>query len=222
MGWPFAPSAATGKRAGSTETWRRGWCEGQRGLMLGVRMAFVTIIGSHGRQPMKISMLSLMRMLTLGLAVFSVSGIGAAQAQSLREQIVGTWTAVSQYVDQDGKKLEPFGPNPKGMVVYDANGRFILLLQRATLPKFASNNRMAGTAEENQAIVQGSIAYFGRYTIDESGRKMHLHYEGSTYPNWDGVDQTRLLEISGDQLTIISPVSAVGGGTVHLVLQREK
>jgi hypothetical protein len=171
---------------------------------------------------MKISMLSIMRMLTLGLAVFSVSGIGAAQAQSLREQIVGTWTAVSQYVDQDGKKFEPFGPNPKGMVVYDANGRFILLLQRATLPKFASNNRMAGTAEENQAIVQGSIAYFGRYTIDEPGRKMHLHYESSTYPNWDDVDQTRLLEISGDQLTIISPVSAVGGGTVHLVLRREK
>jgi hypothetical protein len=145
-----------------------------------------------------------------------------ANAQTLEKQIVGTWIAVSQYVDQGGKKLEPFGPDPKGMVVYDANGRFILVLQRATLPKFTSNNRMAGTAEENKAIVQGSIAYFGRYSIDEKEQKINLHYDGSTYPNWDGDDQTRLISIFGDELKIISPVSAVGGGVVHLVLRRAK
>ena len=81
---------------------------------------------------------------------------------------------------------------------------------------------MAGTAEENKAIVQGSIAYFGRYSIDEKDRKINLRYEGSTYPNWDGEDQTRLIEISGDELKIVSPVSAVGGGIVHLVLRRAK
>ena len=147
---------------------------------------------------------------------------GTANAQNLKQEIVGTWTAVSQYVDQDGKRLEPFGPNPKGMAIYDPNGHFVLMLQRAILPKFASNNRLTGTIDENRAIVQGSIAYFGRYWIDEKGRKMNLHYDGSTYPNWDGEDQTRIIEISGDELTIISPVSAVGGGSVHLLLKRAK
>jgi hypothetical protein len=142
-----------------------------------------------------------------------------ASAQTLKQQIVGTWFAVSQYVDQDGKKLEAFGPSPKGMVVYDANGRFILVLQRASLPNISSNNRMNGTAEENRAIVQGSIAYYGRYSIDEPGT-LNLHYDGSTYPNWDGVDQVRLVAISGDELRMTSPVSAVGGGVVHLVLRR--
>ena len=146
----------------------------------------------------------------------------AANAQNLGMQVVGTWIAVSQYVEQDGKRVEPFGSSPKGMVVYDANGRFILMLQRATLPKFASNNRMAGTAEENKAIVQGSIAYFGRYSVDEKEGKINLHYDGSTYPNWDGEDQIRLISVSGDELKIISPVSAVGGGVVHLVLRRAK
>jgi lipocalin-like protein len=160
--------------------------------------------------------------LSVALTMLSTFLCVSATAQSLSKQIVGTWMAVAQYVDQDGKKLEPFGSNPKGMVVYDANGRFILVLQRGTLPKFASNNRMAGTAEENKAIVQGSIAYFGRYSIDEKERKINLHYDGSTYPNWDGEDQTRLIEISGDELKIISPVSAVGGGIVHLVLRRAK
>ena len=86
--------------------------------------------------------------------------------QGLKEQIVGTWTPVSQYVDQDGKRLEPFGSNPKGIVIYDSNGRFVLVLQRASLPKFVSSNRMAGTPEENKAIVQGSIANFGSYSVD--------------------------------------------------------
>lgn len=148
---------------------------------------------------------------------------GAACAQSgLKEQIVGTWTPVSQYVDQDGKRLEPFGPDPKGIVVYDSNGRFVLVLQRASLPRFASSNRMAGTAEENRAIVQGSIAYFGSYSVNETEHKINLHYDGSTYPNWDGEDQVRLISITGDELTTVSPVSAVGGGSVHLLLKRAK
>lgn len=51
---------------------------------------------------------------------------------------------------------------------------------------------------------------------------MNIHYDGSTYPNWDGEDQIRNISDSGDELTMISPVSAVGGGTVHFVLRRVK
>jgi hypothetical protein len=160
--------------------------------------------------------------LSIVFAIASLIVSSGANAQTLRQQVVGTWLAVSQYVDQDGKKVEPFGSNLKGMAVYDANGRFIQMLQRSTLPKFGSNNRMTGTAEENKAIVQGSIAYFGRYSVDEKEGKINLHYDGSTYPNWDGEDQTRLITISGDEMKIVSPHSAVGGGVVHLVLRRAK
>jgi len=90
----------------------------------------------------------------------------------------------------------------------------------AALPKFASNNVMTGTAEENKAITQGSIAYFGRYAIDEKESLIELHYDGSTYPNFDGQHQTRLISLLGDELEIVSPVSTVGGGVVHLVLRR--
>ena len=142
--------------------------------------------------------------------------------QSLKDQIVGTWSAVSQYVEQEDQRIEPFGSNPKGIVVYDSNGRFVLFLQRASLPKFASGNRLTGSADENKAVVQGSIAYFGRYTISEAAQKINLHYDGSTYPNWDGEDQARVITIKGDEMSVVSPVSAVGGGSVHLLLRRVK
>ena len=147
---------------------------------------------------------------------------GAAYAQSLKDQVVGTWSPVAQYVEQNGERREPFGNDPKGIVIYQSDGHFVLYLQKATLPRFSSNNRLTGTAEENRAIVQGSIAYFGRYSIDETSAQMRIHYDGSTFPNWDGQDQVREVAVSKDQLSITSQAAAVGGGTVHLVLRRLK
>ena len=42
--------------------------------------------------------------------------------------------------------------------MHDANGRFSVIVTRSDLPKLESNNREAGTTEENKAIVQESLA----------------------------------------------------------------
>jgi Lipocalin-like domain len=65
------------------------------------------------------------------------------------------------------KRLISNGPNPQGQLMYDANGRFPVIVTRSDLPKLASNNREAGTTEENKAIVQESLAYFGTYAVSE-------------------------------------------------------
>jgi hypothetical protein len=93
---------------------------------------------------------------------------------------VGTWTPVS---------VEAFGPNPKGILIFDANGRFYLQILRSELPKIASNKRDTGTPEENKAVVSGSIAYYGTYTMN--GTDLMLHVEGCSFPNWTGTDQKR-------------------------------
>ena len=46
-------------------------------------------------------------------------------------------------------------PQMTGLSLPDEAGHFMLILQRAT-PRFASDNRMSGTAEENKAVVRGS------------------------------------------------------------------
>jgi hypothetical protein len=85
-----------------------------------------------------------------------------ALAQRANE-LVGTWTLVSITLEKDGKKTDFYGPNPQGQLMYDATGHFSVIITRSDLAKFASNNRETGTAEENKAIVQGSLASFGTY-----------------------------------------------------------
>ncbi len=129
---------------------------------------------------------------------------------SLKQQIVGSWTLTAQWVEQDGKKIERFGSTPKGIVIYDQNGRFASILMRSDLPKFASNNAMTGTPEENKAVVQGSTAFFGRWSVNENGT-FESHIDGATFPAWDGQTQKRIMTISGDELKGCVPNAQIGG-----------
>jgi hypothetical protein len=80
---------------------------------------------------------------------------------------------------------------------------------------------MEGTPEENKAVVQGSIAHFGRYTIDDANKTITFHIETSTFPNWNETDQKRPFPVRGDELTWNTPAST-GGGTAEVVLKRAK
>jgi len=84
-----------------------------------------------------------------------------AEGSSLAKQVQGTWLLVSNINERDGQKIDTFGPNPRGQLILTPGGHFSMILMRASLPKFASNNRLKGTVEENQAVVQGSHAFFG-------------------------------------------------------------
>jgi hypothetical protein len=144
-----------------------------------------------------------------------------AVAQTAKE-LVGTWVCVSSTLEQDGKKTDYFGSNPQGQTMFDPNGHFSLVITRSDLPKFASNNREAGTPEENKAAVQGSIGFFGTYSVSDTDKVITFHFEGSTFPNLKGTDQKLLFKISGDELAWTVPTPSVGSGTVYSVWKRAK
>lgn len=150
-----------------------------------------------------------------------VCAASAASADSTKD-IVGTWTLHSLMVDHDGVKNEPYGHNPHGAVTFGPDGRFSLIISRSDLRPIASNNRLQGTDEENRAIVHGSIAYFGTYTVDESARTFTVHVEGGTFPNWVGTDQKRIFSISGDELKYTNTNRSAGAGTALVVWKRAK
>jgi hypothetical protein len=158
--------------------------------------------------------------LALGAITAVCLGVAApavAVAQTAKD-LVGTWTLVStDTVRPDGSRVPTFGDNPKGMIIFTTDGRFIYLYSRGDLPKFASNNRNTGTAEENKAVVQGSIATFGTYSV--AGSDLMIKVEHSTFPNWISADQKRTIAINGDQLKWTNATGS-GGGIVDLILKR--
>jgi hypothetical protein len=143
-----------------------------------------------------------------------------ADAQNLKKQIVGTWSAVSVVNEQNGKKIEPMGPNPLGQYLFSRDGHFSIQMARPNRSKFASNNRAEGTAEENREAMAGYQASFGTYSVNSDGTLM-LHTVASNFPNWDGAEQKRRVQIKGNELTVSNPTGSIGGTTV-IVLRRAK
>jgi len=161
----------------------------------------------------RFAIVSLSATLAAGLAL--LPGSAVSQTKSLKDQLAGAWIHVStKYKFPDGKTEDTMGPNARGILILDASGRVAFVNMRASLPKFASNDRMKGTPEEYKAIGQGSYAYFGTYTVNEADRSFTVHVDGSTFPNFDGADQKRSFTLAGDELKYTNPVATVGPGVV--------
>ena len=167
------------------------------------------------------SVLSAFAIAVFGLGV--MTGGAVSQQKSLKEQLVGSWSFTSATTTHpDGRKVETFGPNPGGLLIFDSNGRYASLVVRQGVPKFASNSREGGTAEENKAAVQGSIAHVGRYTVNEADRTVTFHIEYSSFPNWNGTEQKRPITVAGDDMkyTVLTP--SAGSGTAEVTFKRAK
>jgi hypothetical protein len=165
------------------------------------------------------SIFALSTITALGLTLLPTSTI--AQQKSLKEQLVGTWTFVSATTKRpDGSSQ--WGPNPKGLAIYTGNGRFSESVMRSDRTKFAANNRLQGTADDNKAAAQGTISTYGTYSVDEAKKTYTLRIEGSSYPNWEGTEITRPVAITGDEMTVTNPAPSVGGPPSQLVFRRAK
>src|SRR4051794_29792051 len=156
----------------------------------------------------------------LGISMGAVT-TAAAQQKSLKEELVGAWSFVSSTGKApDGGPV--WGQNPKGLLIFMPDGHYASMIMRSDRPKFSSNNRLQGTPDENKSVVQGTIATFGKYTVDEQKRAFTVRFEGSTFPNNEGTAQTRpAIIIAGDELKIQNPASTAGG-TSELTYRRAK
>src|SRR3954469_5468592 len=142
--------------------------------------------------------------------------VGSAPAQrvkTMHEQLVGTWQfVIAEITSADGKKTLPFGPSPKGMLIFTADGHFSQVHVSGGLPRIASNNRLAGTDADNKDIVQGTLALFGTYTVDEQKKTLTFNIEASTYPNAQGTSQTRTIDrLTADEFRNTNPGAARDG-----------
>jgi hypothetical protein len=160
----------------------------------------------------------------LGLIVALLLLASQVAAQGLKQQIVGTWDfVVAEITGADGKKSFPFGETPKGVLIFTADGRFAQIHVASDVPKFASGNRLTGTAEEYAAINRRSLSVFGSYMVDEGKKTVTFKIVSSTFPNWEGEAQTRTIDkLNADEFVNANPNVAGGRGSASNYYKRVK
>ena len=153
------------------------------------------------------------RRYALGVIAAAATALAGQAAAQTTKSIAGTYSPVT---------VPAYGDKPRGQLILTPDGRYSIVLSRAEMPKIASGSRTKATAEENKAVVDGSIAHTGRYTIDDGGKSITFHIETSTFPNWNGTTQKRPLSMKGDLLTYTVSTPSAGGASADVSWRRVK
>ena len=145
----------------------------------------------------------------------------ASDSQAIIRQLIGTWRLVSFHVKTtEGQVTYPFGRDAAGYYLFAERGYMSVAIMGAHRPKFTAGDILGGSTEEKVAAAEAYISYCGRYEIQAD--KLIVHPEISFFPNWIGVDQVRLFELTGNTLTLSTPPLLIRGAqqTAHLVWER--
>lgn len=140
---------------------------------------------------------------------FAVICAGAAlpaDAQNLKQQVVGTWTLTSGSEKlANGKTIIPWA---SGNLMLDATGHVAFFLVGKDRPKTVANPRVP---------IGPVIAYYGTYTVDEPTSTLTYNVESSTSPSFDGAVRKQKVILSGDTLTTTgSPVKTSDGEIIPI------
>ena len=138
-----------------------------------------------------------------------------------QNQLVGTWQLVScELRGADNQVTYPYGKDAAGYLMYTRDGYMSVSIMTANRPKFATKELVGGNIEEKAAAAETYLSYCGTYEI-QVDRVIH-HVEVSLFPNWISVGQERILELSGDRLSLSTPPFLANGKqqTAHLIWER--
>jgi hypothetical protein len=148
----------------------------------------------------------------LALAVCVLGGQDSSAQGVSKDQLVGTWKyAVATNTRPDGSKFNPNSDSATGLLMFDAAGNFSWHIIRPDIVKFASSNRLTGTPEENKAATQGTLSFFGTYSVEDGGKAVTMNIVASSFPNFSSQTQKRAVAIAGDELTVVNQAGASGG-----------
>jgi hypothetical protein len=124
-----------------------------------------------------------------------------AKAQSLKDQLVGSWVLVS--CDASNRPAPTLCANPNGIEIFDASGHYALIYAARGRPKASGRPLISSSAEEIKALVSGFAANFGTWSINEADKTITYHFDGAFFPNNEGVDfKSGTVSISEDELKI--------------------
>jgi lipocalin-like protein len=145
----------------------------------------------------------------------------AANSQSL----IGTWKLISdKQVKADGSSSDLYGASPLGQLIYDSNGHMSVHLLTPDLTKCGTQDRRKCSDSAARSAFDNYLGYWGRFKVSANSKSVMHIIEGASAPDWIGTSQVRFFELSGDRLTLTTPIQQIGGveSKTVLVWQREK
>ena len=149
------------------------------------------------------------------LLVVAVACSSTAGAQC-KDSIVGTWKLVSVTSTTDKGEVNKavLGAHPSGFITYTAEGRMMAIISDDGRRPLSVADRVAAPAEERAQAYATFMAYAGGYTF--TCDKVVHHVEVASLQNWVGTDQTRMVTLRGDTLTVRNTPQLRGGTMVTL------
>jgi hypothetical protein len=135
-------------------------------------------------------------LLPLYLVMFALPGL--AQSGSL----AGTWLlTAADVIKTDGMRTQDYGPNPHGLLILTADGRYMVEIYRVARARFASNDKFHGSPDEYKDVSLGMSCHFGTYAVDAAKSTITFKIDSASFSNWDGSTQVRNFSLNGDELT---------------------
>jgi hypothetical protein len=143
--------------------------------------------------------------------------------QSLKEQLLGTWTLVS-WTRVAGDVEEPafLGRDAVGQIMFAPDAHMCFNAMRRNRSQFGSRDFQGGTPDEKTAAYDSYTGYCGRYEVNEQERSVVVQLELSSYPNYTGTTQKRFVEVVGNRLRISTPPIPSGGRQTVFVVVWER
>jgi hypothetical protein len=141
------------------------------------------------------------------IAALAATAAMPAQAQSLKQQIVGAWSLTSgSEQTADGSKVKVWS---SGELFLDPSGRFAFLV-------FADRPKAEGVADPRVPVAP-MVAYFGTYDLDEGTQTLTYHVSTASTPAFNGMTRGSRVTVVGDILTTVStPVKTPKGDIIPI------
>lgn len=138
------------------------------------------------------------------------------------EGLVGTWELFLREDRTESGDLHPdpaLGPDPKGLLIYDAAGHFSAQFMKRGRTAGSDPHGPAKAGSNNSRSIGGYDAYYGHYSIDATTGLVTQTLEGALAAENVGMVVTRQLEVHGEELHLRLPTTAVDGTRVVRTLK---
>ncbi|OKL62288.1 hypothetical protein UA08_02310 [Talaromyces atroroseus] len=128
---------------------------------------------------------------------------------ALRKKLSGTWRLESYELKIYGPMTitrYPLGPEATGLLTYSPDGYMSAHLMRPGPEMFDKVAYQFGSDKEMANAAKHNLAYAGTYDVGFTRDLVpYINHtvETSLFPNWLGTNQTRLLDMDGDHLTLL-------------------